>query len=403
MNPATCEVCPVLDFNFGFSLPYESLILPNGDILVSTINGTFRFDPPSNIPVAILPEWFQGAYIHPDGTIYISSFNFVTGVNSFLTFNPTTNTFTTIGNFPSGYFVQELFFFNGQLYGMDNNTPNPSSIIQINTTNPSASTVVQIPPLSFFSATSMPNGGPIYMTSWSQGIGLGTYDFTTNSITPNCPPPFLYLQSLSVAPPGVPEQPCVCLSSAAGMPAITTINACLPNSIFVPFTAAQPDFNDIVRYIIYSNPASPLTSIIQTSTIPDFNFAPPLVSGTNYYVAQLVGNDLNGSVDLADPCLKISTATTVIWRPKPTLVSLSQSGDLCPGACADVTITLSGNPPFSYSWAMQQGGNFITPLSTTSNINTNPSVFQACVPASALPGAVSLQMCGITDAYCTNP
>jgi hypothetical protein len=52
---------------------------------------------------------------------------------------------------------------------------------------------------------------------------------------------------------------------------------------------------------------------------------------------------------------------------------------------------------------MQQGGNFITPLSAAVNINTNPSVFQACVPASAVAGAVTLQICGIIDAYCTNP
>jgi hypothetical protein len=398
INPVTCEICPVLNFNFGSNFPLETLILPNGDLLVSTINGIFRFDPPSNTPVATISGSFNGAYVHPNGTIYT-----VVNLNSLSVFNPTNNTFTTIGNFPAGFAVYELFFFNGQLYGMGDVPPsNSAGIVQINITNPSASTVVQTPPQFFIGATSAPNGGPIYVTDFFGGTDLSTYNFTTNTVTPGCPIPLTFVRSFSVAPLGVPELPCVCLSSA-GSPTLTNVNACVPNSISVPFTAAQPDFNDIVRYVIYSNPASPLTSIIQTSTTPNFNFAPPFVAGTTYYVAQLVGNNLNGSVDLADPCLQISTATAVTWRPKPTVVSLSQTGDLCPGACTNVTITLSGTPPFTYYWAMQQGGNFITPQYTVFNTNTNPSVFQACVPASAVAGAVTLQICGIVDAYCANP
>jgi hypothetical protein len=398
INTATCEVCPVL--NYGFNLPLELLVLPNGDLLVSTLNdGIFRFDPPNNNPIATIPGVFNGAFVHPNGTIYTNT------LTTLSTFNPATNTFTTVGNFPAGYFIYELFYYNGQLYGMGDVPPsNSAGIVQINVSNPGASIITQYPPTFFIGATSASNG-TIYVTDQFGGSDISTYDYASNSVTTLCPiPGIIFIRSFTVAPTGAPTLPCSC-SSIAATPVQNAVNACVPNSINVPFNNNQQlDFNDLAQYILYTNPASPLTSILQTSNSPNFTYTPPIQPGVTYYVAQIVGNALNGNVDLQDPCLQISTAVTVIWRPKPSVAAMTiQNNDLCPGTCRTVTITLNGTAPFAYSWEVQQGGGVITPLNVAFNVNTNPSTFQACVPASAMGGGAIVAICGLTDAFCSSP
>ncbi len=398
INPATCEICAVL--SNPITNITETLILPNGDLLISTANnGIFRFDPPNNNPVATMPGIFIGALVHPNGTIYISN------GGALSTFNPATNTFTTIGNFPANYYIYELFFFNGEVYGMGDVPPsNSAGIVQINLTNPGASVITQSPPQFYTGATSAPNG-TIYVTDPIGLTTLSTYNYTTNTETPGCPIPsnLNYFDGLSTAPPGVPELPCVCLGVAA-TPVQTTVNACIPANATVPFNNNQiPDFNDLVRYILYTNPSAPLSSIIQTNTVPEFTYTPPVQPGVTYYVAQIVGDNLNGNINLLDPCLQISTAVTVIWRPRPTLSALTvQNNNLCPGTCTTVSVTLNGTPPFAYSWEVQQNGSVVTPINVAFNVNSNPSNFQACVPASATSGGINVVICGLTDAYCPN-
>jgi hypothetical protein len=400
INTVTCEICPVL--NYPLTFPTELLILPNGDLLVSTLSGdVFRFDPPNNNPVATIPAAaFIGAQVHPNGTIYISY------ANTLSTFNPANNTFTLVGSFPPNFTIYELFFYNGQMYGIASIAPaNSSAIVQINLTNPGASIITQIPPQFYPSATSAPNG-TIYVTDPFAPVNILTYDYATNSETPGClvPVGLAYVQNLTTVPAGVPELPCVCLGVAA-TPVQNTVNACVPNNATVPFNNNQlPDFNDLVRYILYTNPSAPLSSIIQTNTIPEFTYTSPIQPGVTYYVAQIVGDDLNGNINLLDPCLQISTAVAVIWRPKPTLSALTvQNNNLCPGACSTVSITLTGTPPFAYSWEVQQNGSVVTPLNVVFNINSNTSTFQACVPASTMVGGATVVICGLTDAYCSNP
>jgi hypothetical protein len=292
------------------------------------------------------------------------------------------------------------------MYGIASIAPaNSSAIVQINLTNPGASIITQIPPQFYPSATSAPNG-TIYVTDPFAPVNILTYDYATNSETPGClvPVGLAYVQNLTTVPAGVPELPCVCLGVAA-TPVQNTVNACVPNNATVPFNNNQlPDFNDLVRYILYTNPSAPLSSIIQTNTIPEFTYTSPIQPGVTYYVAQIVGDDLNGNINLLDPCLQISTAVAVIWRPKPTLSALTvQNNNLCPGACSTVSITLTGTPPFAYSWEVQQNGSVVTPLNVVFNINSNTSTFQACVPASTMVGGATVVICGLTDAYCSNP
>lgn len=397
LDPNTCTICPVLDLLGSL----ETLILPNGDVL-EMLNGVMRrYDPPSNNVVATIPGVYTGGLVHPNGTIYINS------VGSLYTFDPGNNTLTLVGNFPANYAVYELFYFNGQLYGMADFFTGSNNIIvvlQIDTANPAASTPAQNPPGNYFWATSSPSG-TVYVEDSFTPVAINTYNVASNTVTPLCTglPISGSIRGLTVAPAGTPELSCICLS-AAGTPQISAANGCVPLPLSVGFNNdAAPDNNDVVRYILYSDPNNPLGSIIQNNATPDFLFTPPLQADITYYVAQVVGNNLNGNFDPQDPCLDISPAVTVIWRPKPTVQSFIGSGDLCAGACQNYTITINGTPPFAYSWQFQQSGNAIGPTLAVFNVTVNPSIFVACVPGTAGTGPTQLVICGLTDAYCGNP
>lgn len=302
--------------------------------------------------------------------------------------------------------MYELFFYNGQLYGMADffNGNNQIVVLQINLANPAASTQMQSPPNSIFWATSAPNG-TIYVEDGFTPVAINTYNFTTNTVTPLCTGLSIGggIRGLTTAPSGTPELDCICVGYA-GTPAVSEAQTCVPNALNVAFNNnAGPDYNDVVRYILYTDPNNPLGTILQNNPNPTFTFTSPIQANVTYYVSQIVGNNLNGVVDLLDPCLNISTAVPVIWNPKPVLVALSGAGDLCAGNCQTISITLQGKPPFSYFWQVQQGGNVITPLQAVFNVSTLTSTFQACVPVTASAGPVQVVICSITDANCSNP
>jgi hypothetical protein len=52
------------------------VVLPNGNVLsINASDGTFLFDPPNNTPIASFPtQWFEGAIIAPNGTVYLSGY-----------------------------------------------------------------------------------------------------------------------------------------------------------------------------------------------------------------------------------------------------------------------------------------------------------------------------------------
>lgn len=396
IDPNTCAFCPVLDHNEQFVT--ETLILPGGDVLIMSSGGIFRYDPPSNTPIATIPNVYTGGFVHPNGTIYLNN------VGVLYTFDPATNTTTFVGNFPPNYAVYELFFYNGQLYGVANFFSGnvQAVILQINLVNPAAS--IQVQSMPNYAATSAPDG-TIYVEDGFTPVAIYTYNFTTNTVTPVCTGLGILgnIRGLTVAPPGTPELDCICVSYA-GTPAVSAAQTCVPNALNVAFNNnAGPDYNDVVRYILYTDPNNPLGTILQNNPNPTFTFTSPIQADVTYYVSQIVGNNLNGMVDPLDPCLKISTTVPVVWHPKPVLVALSSSGDLCAGSCQSINITLQGNPPFIYFWQVQQGGNVITPLQGVLNINAVTSTFQACVPANASAGPVQVVICSITDAFCTSP
>jgi hypothetical protein len=388
----TCTACPIANLS-GISAAFDLLVLPNGDILVQA-DGLLRYTLPNTNPIwTDNSAGYGGSITAPDGTIYLSRFFPTAGLS---TYDPNTNNIVFIGDWPTGMIISEFFYQNGALYGFG--SLNGSQIVvEINTTDPSQSTVVH-------SGVPIVNGGTTnggYTTAWgsSNGKRIHKYNVSTNSFELICDLtellPGLPITGLSDLPSNVTEAPCLC-STFAGTVNNQTFNICVPGSVTVPYNNnATLDANDILRYILFSNTNDTLGSIIVQSSSSTIAFNPATMqTNVTYYLATLAGDNLNGNVDLNDPCLDISNiAAQVTWRDKPSVVFSVANPNVCAGGCTMVTANFTGVPPFNLTYS--------TPSGTFSQVfASNTGTFQVCVPANAAPGSFQIAATALSDAWC---
>ncbi len=189
---------------------------------------------------------------------------------------------------------------------------------------------------------------------------------------------------------------CGC-STYSGTVTSGTATICLPNPAPVPHNANQVlDANDLLRYILFSNPNDTLGSIVATSATPSFAFnSATMQTGVTYYAAAIAGNNLNGNVDLNDPCLDISNAAQVVWRPLPTVVFSVANPNVCAGICTTITATFTGTIPFTLTYTTPASGT------VTQIFSGNTGTFQVCTPTGTPPGSLLVQATKVVDAWCT--
>jgi hypothetical protein len=186
-----------------------------------------------------------------------------------------------------------------------------------------------------------------------------------------------------------------CCETYAGFIPSSPLSLCPDENATVP-PAYQPflEAGDILQYILYSNPANPPGSILATSNTPTFAFNPATMqTGVTYYIAAIAGNNVGGNVDFNDPCLDISNAIQVIWRPLPGVVFSVANPDVCAGACTAVAATFTGAAPFTLTYTTPAGA-------MTQTFSGNTGTFQVCTPAGSAPGSFSVQATALTDLYC---
>lgn len=192
---------------------------------------------------------------------------------------------------------------------------------------------------------------------------------------------------------------CTGCSTYAGQMPVLPLNVCSgAAAVLPPATQTVLDNNDILRYILFTDLSDTLGSIIAVSTTPGFAFNPATMQvGTTYYVAAIAGNNLGGNVDFNDPCLDISNAVPVTWRPPPAVALAVADPNVCAGACTTVTATMTGTPPFILHYTT--GGS--NPVAIV--IWNNNDTFQVCAPPGAPPGSLLVQATQVVDAYCACP
>jgi len=189
---------------------------------------------------------------------------------------------------------------------------------------------------------------------------------------------------------------CPSCSTDAGEITASPLDVCAGNTAEVP-PALQffLDNNDTLQYILFSNPNDTLGSIIATSNTPTFSFNPATMQiDVTYYIAAIAGNNLNGNVDLDDPCLDFSNAIQVTWRALPAVTFSVDNPDVCAGACTTVTANFTGTAPFILTYTTPAG-------TTTQTFSANTGTFQVCTAAGSPPGSLVLQATALADSYCT--
>jgi hypothetical protein len=275
-------------------------------------------------------------------------------------------------------------------------------LVSIQLGNPMVIEVIYTYPTLCGSASASISSGPyagIYtgnLQSPCTGNNLYSFDLPDNTTNLECAvSPYGYGSGMGEVPPGFPASACQCPTDAGNVP---TANATICVNQTFPFTNTGGflDNNDIKRYILFSNPADTLGSIVATSATPSFTFNPTTMqTGVTYYAAAIAGNNLNGNVDLNDPCLDISNAAQVVWRPLPTVVFSAANPNVCAGACTTVTATFTGIAPFTLTYTTPASGT------VTQTFSGNTGTFQVCTAVGSPPGSWVVQATKVVDAFCT--
>ncbi|MBL7798001.1 MAG: hypothetical protein JNJ90_16030 [Saprospiraceae bacterium] len=394
VNTQTCEICVIGPATCG---PTADLVVyPDGSYAtISRATNPLRgainiFTPPNfNMTTVFGPveSEFFGIVLAPNGVVYISGQ--LNGQPALFTYDPITQQINFLGNFPVG--IDELYFIGGIMYGVTSGAT--KTIWQIDVNDPMQSVQIQpFPGVNPFGLCAIDN--LMYITDHNK---LYRYNPVTNTLTTLCNFQgviFLLGSTLSAPPPDGDPFNCFCETSA-GTLQNQSLDICIPLDASATHNNDHDlDADDLLQFILYSDPADPTGSIIATSATPDFSFAAPLQPGVTYYIAAIAGNDLNGSVDLNDPCLDVSDGIEVTWHPLPSVEFSVSEPDVCLGDCQTVNVTFTGTPPFSLTVSTPAGV-------LTEVFSGHTGSFQVCPPPGTPPGSFFVQATALVDAFCT--
>lgn len=361
-------------------------------IEINTSNG-------GNNYLGTIPGLVTGLELGQDGLLY------ALGTNVWA-FNPATGTVVNNGALPNNWFCTgDIVYLDGIYYATvyDITNGGNNQLISVNLSNPSASTIIGPVPVNDLVAgasVNSPSCPKLYWFNSPAGSLSDLYEYDVNSQTWT-----LICQSFPniIGGADTPNNysfafSCGCTTDAGNMPG-ANLNVCVDALAQTPATVgASLESDDLLRYIVFSNPNDTLGSIVASSASPVFAYNPALYTpGLTYYIAAIAGNNNNGQVSLSDPCLDISNAVELVWRALPTAVLQAPPPSICAGACVDIPVNFSGVPPFVLNYTTPFSG---TQVQNFSNIN---GILNVCIPGTHAPGALDLQLTSIQDAWCACP
>jgi hypothetical protein len=191
---------------------------------------------------------------------------------------------------------------------------------------------------------------------------------------------------------------CTC-NTDAGNIASGPLSACVPSQISLPESTQTFLYSDdLLQYILFSNPANPTGSIVATANTPDFSFNPATMQADQtYYVAAIAGHGDSGNIDLTDPCLDLSNVIEVLWHGRPAVTFSVSNPNVCAGACATVTAHFTGTAPFTLSYTSSLTGP------ATEIFTGNSGSFSICPPGNAPGGALVVSATSLVDGVCSCP
>ncbi|MBL7798002.1 MAG: hypothetical protein JNJ90_16035 [Saprospiraceae bacterium] len=396
VNAQTCEYCAIAQFDPNWVM--DVVVFQDGSFAtfgfeINPSRGAIRIYTPPNYTVTVVDgpvgSWFSGAVTGPNGLVYINGH--INNQPILYSYDPVTQQLAVVGNLP--VMMQEIFFIGNELYGVSLETPQ-NRVWHINLNDPMQSAPIHVLPVGGFPQGFCAAGSLAYMALQNK---LYQYNVATNTLTEICNFNGLigsFGHGLSGPPPGGDPYNCFCETSAGTLQNVPLV-ICIPQNAMATHNNDEDlDADDLLQFILYSDPADPIGSIIATSATPDFSFAAPLQPGVTYYIAAIAGNDLNGNVDLADTCLDVSGGVEVTWYAQPSVVFSVSTPDVCEGNCQTVNVTFTGVPPFTLTIS--------TPAGVLTEMFSNlTGSFQVCPPAGTPPGAFLVQATALTDAFCS--
>jgi hypothetical protein len=180
---------------------------------------------------------------------------------------------------------------------------------------------------------------------------------------------------------------CNCTTNAGTMQQLT-LTDCTTDAITATHNGDQVlDANDSLVYLLHSNPAYPFGTIYGQAGTPTFSFQPGMVPGLTYYISAVAANKTATGVDTTDLCRSVAPGTPVVWVNPPS-AALNGNQNSCPGQDIPLEITLTGNPAFNLTYAVNG-----VPITTTTTslqyiINTN------------LQQTTTYSLVSVSDQYC---
>ena len=194
---------------------------------------------------------------------------------------------------------------------------------------------------------------------------------------------------------------CAACETEAGEITASPLDLCPDDLAAVPSpTGTFLDGDDLLEYILFTDPVDALGSNIVTSSTPEFVFDPATMQlGTTYYIAAIAGNDLGGNVDLDDPCLSISNGIEVIWHPEPSVEFTASVTDVCADGCYDIEIEFIGTPPFHLQAEVTDADN-INVVIIDEIYPGNMTTYTLCLPTDIPIGNTTIEATNLSDGNC---
>jgi hypothetical protein len=318
--------------------------------------------------------------------------------------NPTNGAVVDMGNLPSGWTsMGDLVILNGVCYGTILSA-SVGYLVIVNLISPGASTILSpLPTVGLVGGASVTNPTCPRLFWFRYGNNPQVHYFDINSQTWG-----IQCASFPASFGGGDSQndyyfpiSCGCTTNAGNVTNTISTICGIANPATVPFTGGETlESNDLLKYILFTDLNNPSNSILLQSSTPIISFNPSnMVVGQTYYLGTLAGNNLNGLVDLADPCKDFSnTFAQVTWRNLPSVTFSLANQNICEGDCKNINVTFTGVPPFNLSGVSLYGGNQVGTFNQV--FSANSGVLTVCAPPNLIAGNLVIQSTNLTDAWC---
>jgi hypothetical protein len=160
-------------------------------------------------------------------------------------------------------------------------------------------------------------GTPPYQAQGIAGSFTGS-NFTSSLVTSGSAYSFTVKDANGCVSAGITgSETCECTTAAGSMITTPQVFCTTDPAVAIWNNDGNKDANDIIRFILHSDPGAGLGTVYATNTVPVFSFTAGLQTGVIYYISAIAGNNNGGNVSTSDPCLSIAIGTSVSWEALP--------------------------------------------------------------------------------------